>query len=131
MCLGALNGCAALGGAAILTAGVGNATAIGIERSFDGGIIKTVTEKTETVAAAVRQAISAMGFEESKTTAGDGVMTIWAKSSKRDVRIRLTTVATSATRIRIDVDEGWLFTEDPSTAGELMIQTELALHKRG
>lgn len=125
-----LNGCAALGGAAILTAGVGNATAIGIERSFDGAIIKTVTEDAETVLAAVHDAMDTMGFNDRKSTRGSGVATVWAKSPKRDVRVKLTTVAENATRIRIDVDEGWVFTEDPATAGEIMIQTELALRKQ-
>lgn len=124
-----VGGCAPLGGAAILTAGVGNATAIGIERSFDGAIIKTVTEKTETVVDAVGRAIGTMGFEVTKSATDDGVTTIRAKSSKRNVRVKLTAVATNATRIRIDVDEGFFLTQDPATAGEIMVQIETALHK--
>lgn len=128
-CFAALAGCAPLGGAAILSTGLGNATATGIERSFDGAIIKTVTEKTETVAGGARKALQKMGFKQERTATENGIITIWASSSRREVRIKLTNVADNTTRIRIDVDRGWIFSEDPSTATEIMIQTELALGK--
>ena len=126
-CVAILTGCAPLGGAAILTTGLGNATAVGIERSFDGAVIKTVTEKSETVASGTRQALRSMGFEENRTATSDGINTIWARSPKREVRIRLTAIAANTTRIRIDVDRGWIFSDDPATAAEIMIQIEVAL----
>ena len=126
-CLAILTGCAPLGGAAILTTGLGNATAVGIERSFDGGIIKTVTENPETVAISTRKALQSMGFEEKRSAESDGINTIWAGSPKRKVRVKLTAIAENTTRIRIDVDQGWIFSDDPATASEIMIQFEVAL----
>ncbi len=130
-CFAVLGSYAPLGGAAILTTGLGNATAIGIERSFDGAIIKTVTEKTDTVASSARRALQTMGFKEDRTAAADGIITIWASSPRREVQVKLAAISENTTRIRIDVDRGWIFREDPSTAAEIMIQTELALGKRG
>lgn len=123
----ALNGCAAIGGTAILTAGVGNATASGIERSFDGAIIKTITEKPATVTAAAERALNRMGFAARETELDGDVTTIRAESSKRDVKIKVTAIASNTTRVRIDVDAGYLFSEDPSTATEMMLQIEISL----
>jgi uncharacterized Zn finger protein len=86
-----------------------------------------VTEKPETVAISTRKALQSMGFEERRSAVSDGVNTIWAGSPKRKVRVRLTAIAENTTRIRIDVDQGWIFSDDPATASEVMIQIEVAL----
>lgn len=122
-----LNGCAAIGGTALLTAGVGNATASGIERSFDGAIIKTVTEISGTVANAAELALDRMGFIPHNTNTDGNVTTIKAKSTNREVSIRVTEIAGNTTRIRIDVDRGYIFSQDSSTATEMMIQIEKSL----
>ena len=87
-------GCAPLGGVAMLTSGVGSATASGIERSFDPG--------------------------------DDGI-TLRAHSARRDVKIKIIPIARRAARLRIDVDSGWIFSEDPATATEIMLQTSRRL----
>tara|TARA_R110000868_G_scaffold411266_1_gene702593 strand:+ start:4953 stop:5429 length:477 start_codon:yes stop_codon:yes gene_type:complete len=120
-------GCAPLGGVAMLTSGVGSATASGIERSFDGASIKTFSNTAANVAAASEATLRKMGFDIDTTTPGDDGITLRAHSARRDVKIKIIPIARRAARLRIDVDSGWIFSEDPATATEIMLQTSRRL----
>ncbi len=118
-----IKGCAPLGGVTMLTSGMGSATASGIEQSFDGAAIKTFSNTAENVAAASEKTLRRMGFDIGSAVRDDDRITLRAHSAHRDVRIRITTIARQAARLRIDVNSSWVFGEDPATATEIMIQT--------
>ena len=123
----ALSGCAGGAEIAILSQGAGNFAASGIERTFDGASVKTFSFSAADVDAALRNALGKMGFEIREAESKPSRTRIEAGSPQRDIAATLEIVAPSATRLKIEVDEGNFFTGDAATATEIMVQTGLAL----
>lgn len=123
----ALSGCAGGAEIAILSQGAGNFAASGIERTFDGASVKTFSSAAADVDAAVRTALGKMGFEIREAEKTPSRIKVEAGSPQRDIVATLEIVAPSATRLKIEVDEGNFFSGDAATATEIMVQTGLAL----
>lgn len=120
-------GCAPGAGLAILQQSAGSVAASGVERTFDGASVKTFTASEAALDAALRRALAAMGFEVRVVRETGSGRVFEAGSPVRRIEAVLLPVAPRATRLRVEVDEGYPFSSDPATATEILIQVADAL----
>ena len=123
----AVQGCGFVGGASVLSSSMGSVTASGVERTLDGAAIQTVTEPPDKVVAAIGHALEKMSFDIGDRIRSDRHIRIEARSERRKVVITVEAVARHASQIRIEVDSGWILSEDPATATEILEQIGAAL----
>lgn len=117
--LGACDGGASF---AILSQGAGNVAASGVERSFSGAAIKTFTADRTSMDRATRAALAKMGFDLYEIRQSGARLRIYAGSPERYVEIVLEAVAGNTTRLRVEVDDGYIFSADAATATEVLTQ---------
>jgi hypothetical protein len=117
--LGACDGGA---GFAILSQSAGNVAASGVERSFSGAAIKTFTADRAAMDRATRDALARMGFDIYEIGESGPRLRIYAGSPERDVVVLIETVARNTTRLRVEVDDGYVFSADAATATEVLTQ---------
>ena len=124
---GFLQGCGFAGGASILSSGMGNVTATGVERTLDGAAVKTFTVEQAKIVDAVERALSVMGFEEDDRIRSERHVRIAARSARRKVVVTVEPVARHASQVKVEANSGWILSEDPATATEIMDQVSAAL----
>jgi hypothetical protein len=122
-----LQGCGIAGGASVLSSSVGSVTASGVERTLDGAAIQTITEPQDRIVGAAERALIKMGFDIGNKIRSERHIRIEARSVRRNVVITIEAVARHASQIRIEVNSGWLLSEDPTTATEIIEQISVAL----
>ena len=117
--LGACDGGASF---AVLSQSAGNVAASGVERSFSGAAIKTFTADRASMNRATRAALEKMGFDLYEIRESGARLRIHAGSPERYVEVVLDAVARNTTRLRVEVDGGYIFSADAATATEVLTQ---------
>lgn len=105
---------------------MGNAVRAGTEYTMTGTAYRTFTLSPEDLAMVVRQTLERMELPSVEEQEGEGRLTVRAEGIERSVRLTLTPISPSLTRLGVSVKQG-LVRRDKATASEIITQIEQAL----
>ena len=110
-------------GAAALSAGVGNSVKAGIEYSVTGSAYRTLTLPLEDLAGLVRRTLERMDLPVTEAGTKNTQLIYVAEGIDRTIRLTLTPISTSVTRLGVTVKQG-MIRRDRATASEIITQIE-------
>ena len=110
-------------GAAAISAGVGNAVKSGTEYTLIGTAYRTFSLPLEDLSMVVRRTLERMELPVTEATVHNTRLTLIAEGIDRTVKLTLTPVSPSMTRLGITVKSG-LIVRDRATTSELVTQIE-------
>ena len=110
-------------GAAAISAGVGNAVKAGTEYTLIGTAYRTFSLPLEDLSGVVRRTLERMDLPVTEAAVHDTRLTLIAEGIDRRVKLTLTPVSPSMTRLGITVKSG-LIVRDRATTSELVTQIE-------
>ena len=110
-------------GAAAISAGVGNAVKAGTEYTMVGSAYRTFSLPLEDLSGVVQQTLERMELPITEASAHDTRLTLIAEGIDRTVKLTLTPVSPSMTRLGVTVKSG-LIARDRATTSELVTQIE-------
>jgi hypothetical protein len=113
-------------GAAALSAGMGNVVRAGTEYTMTGTAYRTFSLSLEDLAATVRRTLDRMDMPVTDALVDDIRLELTAEGINRTVRLTLTPISTSVTRLGITVKQN-VIVRDRATASEIVTQIEQSL----
>src|SRR5688500_18949725 len=113
-------------GAAALSAGMGNVVRAGTEYTMTGTAYRTFTLSLEDLAATVRRTLDRMDMPVTDALVDDIRLELTAEGINRTVRLTLTPISTSVTRLGITVKQN-VVVRDRATTSEIVTHIEQSL----